>query len=83
MKKYILTVHIPSDEIYDKISLEYLRYESYEKIFWKSLVAPHKIDLIFKYLNDTGVNNVKDFFKEAYKESKYKNYCSFNVVEQE
>ena len=75
-----LIVRIPYDENFTTVQA-YLMTDSYRKEFWKSFVPPHKIVLCLGPFQDIGIERTKEFFKELYKDSKYKEYCSFSVRE--
>lgn len=73
-----LIVIIPVDENLDKV-LEYTSRLSYKKEFWHSFAPPHKISYEFVGLSDTGVEHIKNAFREIFKDSKYKHACRFEM----
>jgi hypothetical protein len=75
---YTLKVYLPVDETYEKLS-EFLRLESYRKIVWHSIAPPHKFEYHFAPLNERHIEGYKEFFRELYKDSKYKSTCRFEV----
>lgn len=77
---FVLKVYVPFDDTYETLS-NLLATESYTKVFWRSIVPPHKIEYHFGPLNEKQVSRYKDFFREVYQDSKYKDYCRFEVEE--
>lgn len=80
MNNNMLKVTIPFDENFEKVK-DHTSRMSYKKEFWHSFVPPHKVVYEFGPLSDVGVDNVKDAFREMFKESKYKGSCNFEVEE--
>ena len=81
MTKFKLIVSLPYDKTYEEKIVSALTRVSYEKIFWHSFAPPHKIELKFSHLSEDGVNNWKNFFREAYKDSLYREYCKFEIID--
>ena len=79
MNKKILTITIPFDKIYEEVQKEFLAKTSYNKQFWYAIVPPHKIVLEFNGISETGVENIKSYFREKYSNSEYKTLCKFQV----
>lgn len=80
-RRYTLRVHLPVDETYETLA-PLLKRESYTKEYWHSFAPPHKFVYIFKALTEEQVQGYKEFFKEIYKDSKYKNSCNFETIEE-
>ena len=76
-----LCVTVPLDDKYDEL-IEYLKYKSYQKTFWHSFAPPHKIEFSFENLSQKGIDSMKNFFRELYKDSQNKIYCTFKEYEE-
>jgi len=81
-KRYTLKVHLPVDDTYEKLAA-LLKRESYTKEYWCSFAPPHKFVYIFRNFTEEQIRGYKDFFKEIYEESKYKDWCIFEIIEEE
>lgn len=79
--RFTLKVHLPVDETYNELA-ELLKRESYKKIYWHSFIPPHKLEYIFEHFTEKQVEGYKEFFREAYKDSKYRDNCRFEVEEE-
>lgn len=82
MSRKTLIVSIPLDDNFEKVQ-EYTSRLSYTKEFWHSIVPPHKIKYIFDGLNENGVDNIKESFREIFKDTRFKDYCRFQVNNEE
>lgn len=81
MDRYNLTVVVPSlsnehDDLLDK----YLRNKAFTHEYWNAFLPPHKRVIVFKYFDENMINNVKQWFKETYKNHPNANVCSFQVA---
>ena len=81
-QRYTLKVYLPVDETYEKLAT-LLKRESYVKEYWHSFAPPHKFVYIFKSFTEEQIQGYKEFFREIYEESKFKDLCRFEVMEEE
>ena len=79
--RFTLKVYLPVDETYEKLS-ELLKRESYKKVYWHSFAPPHKFEYIFEHFTQKQIDGYKEFFREVYKDSKYRESCRFEVEEE-
>lgn len=79
-QQFVLTVVIPIEDNFDTI-LRLLKFSSYEKEYQPSLTSIHKMLYRFGPLSEDGVDNYKNAFRDIFKDSPFKNICSFTVAE--
>ena len=78
-QRFTFKVYLPVDETYEKLA-EFLKRESYSKIYWHSFAPPHKFEYIFENFTEKQIETYKDFFRKIYKDSKYKSSCHFEII---
>ena len=81
MNKLKVTIPFTGDEALSNIE-RILITQNYEKVFWRSIVPPHKVEYIFAPLSDEGVERWKEQFREVAKqqiEPQWLSYCRFEV----
>ena len=76
---YTLIVIVPYDENFSKVE-RLLETSSYRKAFRHSFVPPHRIEYVFNSIPETVVVQLKEQFRDIFKDSPYRNICSFNVT---
>jgi hypothetical protein len=77
---FVLTVVIPIEDNFDTI-IRLLKFSSYEKEYQPSMNSIHKMQYRFGPLTEEGVDNFKEAFRDIFKNSPFKNHCSFTVSE--
>lgn len=79
---YTLTVTIPHDEIGYVEVQKILEPMSYTKKYYRAVVYPNKIEYVLGPLSQTGIDNAKAAFREAFKNAKAddKRACAFGVT---
>lgn len=77
-ERYTLKVVVPLDENYEAVA-NYVKTMSYEKIYWHSFAPPHKLEYTFGPISESGVFNMKDDFRDIFKDSKFKFVCKFTT----
>jgi len=78
MERYTIKIRIPIDDNYEKVA-SYLQRYSYQKIFWNSFAPPHKIEYIIGPISEENVFRLKNDFREMFKDSQFRNVCSFST----
>lgn len=79
-QQFILTVVLPIEDNFDTI-IRLLKFTSYEKEYQPSMTSIHKMVYRFGPLTEEGVGNFKNMFRDVFKDSPFRNYCSFTVSE--
>jgi hypothetical protein len=80
--KLKVTIPFTGDEALSNIE-RILITQNYEKVFWRSIVPPHKVDYTFSRLSDEGVERWKERFHEVakqYIEPQWLSHCRFEVT---
>lgn len=77
---FILTVVIPIEDNFDTV-IKLLKFASYEKEYQPSMSTIHKMLYRFGPLNEEGIENYKNAFRDIFKGSPFRSVCSFTVSE--
>lgn len=80
LQQFVLTVVIPIEDNFDTIQ-RLLKFSSYEKEYHPSMTTIHKMVYRFGPLSEEGIENYKDAFRDIFKDSPFKNLCTFTVAE--
>jgi hypothetical protein len=80
MGKYTLKATLPIDENYEKTSSALVKY-SFRKIYTCRLCPPNLMEYVFENLGEYGAEVLKTQLMTIYEESKYKEYCRFEIKE--